>query len=265
MMRVFTQSVTLAIVVATCSWTAAHSAVVAQYNLGEDDGGLTFDGFPGADPTVDSVGSNDLIKLGDALYSSDTPGPSSTVSMAYDGAGDYYYGAAPTRELAFPIHYSFDAKMNAAGANGFSFLASLGSNTGGISVVEIGGKIRIFFPGAGGGSGEFTPTLNQWHHYEVDYSYNAGSPVTTLTVDGNVVSTRNGLPANSQITDALTLGGNYRLNVPALAAARTTADFEGSFNGRIDNFVMSQVPEPATAGLVGVGVVALGLLVRRRA
>ena len=51
--------------------------------------------------------------------------------------------------------------MAAPGASGFSFLASMGSNYGAFSVVEIGGNVLAFMPGVGGG-----PSVNGFSHRE---------------------------------------------------------------------------------------------------
>lgn len=234
----------------------AHGGLIAQWNLGEDDPGAVA-GNVGNTTTVDAVGTFDRTLLGDPSYSTTVPPGGSTLSMEFDGAGDYYTGAAPTTDLTKDFSYSFDANVTAFG--GFNFFASLGSNWGGISVVQTEGTVKIFFPGAGAGTGTYTPTFGQWANYQVDYVYNDGSPVTTLSVNGSVVSTRTGFPSYNQLVDYFTIGGNARIGA---GGSVNPADFEGSFNGFIDNVRFTQVPEPGLPGLLGV----LGLLAlpRRR-
>ena len=214
----------------------AHGVVIAQWNLGEDDPGAAA-GALGNPTTTDAAGDFDRTCIGDPAYSSNVPAGGSTLSMQFGGTGDYYTGAAPTTDLTKDFSYSFDANFTAFGAGGFSFLASLGSNQGGISVVEIGGKVSIFFPGAGNGTGTYTPTPGEWASYTVDYVYNDGSPVTTLSVNGAPVSTRTGMPAYNQVTDYFTIGGNSRV---AAGGSTAAGDFEGSFNGFIDNVKFTQ-------------------------
>ncbi|MGI9429367.1 MAG: LamG domain-containing protein [Bythopirellula sp.] len=261
MMKLTFRMTALTVAVVCLAANSAMGATIAKYNLGEDDAGA-FAGFAGIDPTVDAVGSNDLTKFGDPIYSSDVPAGGSTLSMAFDGDGDYYSGPAPTTDVANNISYSFDAKMEARGAAGFSFLASLGSNFGGISVVEIGGNVTVFFPGAGSGDAGFQPD-SEWHNYQVDWD--AFNQVATLSVDGGVVSTRLGATANGQITDALTLGGNSRSADPQ--GAPESPPFEGSFNGLIDNFELSTspaIPEPGSIVLLGLAGTGIALVARRR-
>ena len=99
--------------------------------------------------------------------------------------------------------------------------------------------MALFLPGVGfgGSEGTFTPTPGAWNEYEV--SWDSTLQQISFSVDGNLISqtTAGQLPANGQIVDALTVGGNFRLNEAATDASRTDADFEGSFNGLIDNFL----------------------------
>jgi hypothetical protein len=233
---------------------SAEGALVAQWNLGEDDPGAVA-GNIGNVTTLDAVDSFGRTRLGDPTYSTTVAPGGSTLSMEFDGAGDYYTGSAPTIDLTKDFSYAFGASVTAW--NSFNFFASLGSNFGGIAVVQTGGTVKIFFPGVGAGTGDFTPTFGQWYHYQVDYTYNAGSPVTTLSVDGNVVSTRTGNPRNDKIDDYFTIGGNSRV---AAGGSTNPADFEGSFNGFIDHVTFTVIPEPGSLALLGLG----GLLALRR-
>jgi len=236
---------------------SANAAVIAQYNMGEDDAGAAA-GSIGNDPTTAAVGG-DLARFGDPTYSSDVPAGGSTLSMAFDGDGDYYSSSAPTTDLSQDITISFDAK-GSNGAGGFSFLISLGSNFGGIQVVEIGGTVTTFMaggPGAGDGGFDLDGDTD-WHHY--DLAWDSDITTLTLSVDGGVVSTQVATPANGQITDFFTIGGNSRSSDPGNLADPL---FEGSFNGNIDNVVVDVVPEPGSLALLGLG--GLALLRRRRA
>jgi hypothetical protein len=218
----------------------AGAATLAQYRLGEHDPGAA-DGVVGNATTTAEVGA-DLLRIGNPTYSSTAAPGGSALSMRFDGSGDYYYGPAPTTELTNDFSYAFDASLSAPTAS-FAFLASLGGNSGGVSILEGGplgtGNIGLFLPGVGlgGASGTFTPTVGQWHRYEV--AWDAAAQQFSFRVDGNVISqtTPGQLPANQGFVDAFTLGGNYRVNEPATAAVRTGSDFEGSFNGWIDNAV----------------------------
>ena len=232
---------------------SAHAVVVAQYNLGEDDSGATA-GSQGNAVTSAAVG-NDLLRLGDPTYSATVPTGGSTLSMDFDGNGDHYYGSAPSTDLSQNFSYTFDANLTAASGSGFSFVASLGGNFGGITLLEGGpfgaGSIGMFLPATSNFNAvqSFTPTPGQWNSYQV--SWDATLQQATFSVDGNQISQTDAgnLPANSQIVDALTLGGNFRLNEAALDAPRADGDFEGSFNGLIDNFVFDGTPPPVLPSL----------------
>ena len=270
MMKMTFRTPALILAVACISASSALGAtIVAQYNLGEDDG-FVFAGGAGADPTVDAVGSNDLTKLGDPTYSGDTPGGSSTLSMEFDGDGDYYSGPVVPSALDVTnyIALSFDAK-GSDGAGGFSFLASLGSNFGGLSVVEIGGTVSAFMPGTGGatsGAGFDLDGDSNWHHYDLVWDPNAGtSGELTLSVDSILVSTNTKTPAGGgTLRNALTIGGNSRSDDPVGAPA--VPPFEGSFNGLIDNVVLSvrEIPEPGSIVLLGMCSAVCALFARRR-
>ncbi|MGI9429366.1 MAG: PEP-CTERM sorting domain-containing protein [Bythopirellula sp.] len=240
------------IVFASTSVSQAAFQTIAQYDLGEDDAGAA-NGGAGNDPTTAAVGS-DLVRLGSPTYSNDVPAGGSTLSMLFPGDGEgadgtdsFYYSEAPTTDVTQNITYTFDAKVN--GTAGFQFLTSLGGNWGGISVVMFGNDVSVFFPGVGGGTGNLNVNDGQWHSYQVDYLYNggAGNELTTLSIDGNAVSTRDGPTANSQIVNAFTLGGNYRgdaVDDAPVIGSELLTDFEGGFNGLIDNVVVSTFIQP---------------------
>ena len=140
-----------------------------------------------------------------------------------------------------------------------------------ISILETNGEVQIFFPGAGGGDATFNVDDGEWHHFQVDYRWNGGGAniLTTLSVDGNVVSSRNGPTANGIIVDALTLAGNWRgtggIGDEPVPGTETIDGFEGGWNGQIDNFQLSaeRVPEPSTLGLLCFGAASLVVLSRR--
>lgn len=259
-MRLFNTFALLAVAGLTLA-SSAHAEVVASYNLGEDDAGAAA-GNIGNDPTTAAVGG-DLTRLGDPTYSATVPAGGSTLSMAFDGSGDYYFGAAPTTDVGNDFTISFDA-IGSNGAAGFSFLASVGGNWGGMAVVEIGGNVTVFMPGGpGAGDGGFDLDGDQdWHNYVL--AWDADVTTLTLSVDGNLVSTLVAGPANGQIVDAFTVGGNFRgttVGDAPVPGSATAADFEGSFNGTIDNVVVDVVPEPGSLALLAFGCLVIA---RRR-
>lgn len=74
----------------------AAITVVAQYRFGEADPAAA-PGAPGANPTVDSAGTNALSRVGSPVYAGDgRPRPASTLSMALNGSTDRYIGAVTT-------------------------------------------------------------------------------------------------------------------------------------------------------------------------
>jgi hypothetical protein len=241
------------ITLAPCSVSAA---VIAQYNLGEDDPGA-FAGFVGNDPTNDALGGNALKRTGGPIYSSNVPAGGSTLSMDFGTPDNYYNGPAPTTDFATNnITIEFDAYMVTPGTSGFSFLVSMGSNFGGFSVVEIGGAVSAFMPGAGGGA-SVPVTLNQWQHYKLHWD--APSTTLSLELDGSLVSTRVGNPANNQIVNSLTLGANDRRSDPA-----NDPLFEGFFIGLLDNVVVSAVPIPEPGAILLAGLACTFAVANRR-
>ena len=255
----------LAVAAVGLSLHATNAANIAEWNMGEDDPGAVAAAI-GNTTTVDALVGFDRTRIGDPTYSATVPSGGSTLSMAFDGTGDYYTGSAPTQDLTQDFSYSFDANMTAAGGAGFSFLASLGGNFGGVAIVEIGGAISIFNSGVAPGTGSFTPTLGVWHNYEARYTANGGGVlgVAELWVDGNMESTFTGGVNNDQILNYFTLGGNKNGTggTGDPGGAVDAANFEGSFNGLIDNASFSAVPEPSSTALLGLG--GLALILRRR-
>ena len=248
----------------------SFAVVIAQYNMGEDDPGAIA-GAAGQDPTVAAIGS-DLTLIGSgASYNAAVPAGGSTLSMEFAGDGGasngtdtYYYSNAPTTDLGQDFSYSLDANFSSTTQEfGFAFVASLGGNFGGMAIIQNGANIGLFFPGVGGGTGSFTITPGTW--YNLSVSWDAANTMATLSVDGSAVSTLAALPANGQIVDAFTLGGNFRGTSAADApvpGSELLTDFEGAFDGLIDNVGFDQIPEPSSFVLLGLA--SLSVLRRRR-
>ncbi|HSV14114.1 MAG TPA: PEP-CTERM sorting domain-containing protein [Tepidisphaeraceae bacterium] len=97
-----------------------------------------------------------------------------------------------------------------------------------------------FQPGAG------------WHHYQMEFNY--GSDTYNAWVDGvQKLSGQAFLNASTQFTDA---------DISALQAAPTGFD-NATGTAYFDNYVVTSVPEPTSAMLIGLATLALGC--RRRA
>ena len=238
------------------------SAVVAQYDLGEDDPGAVA-GNPGDVTTTDLIGTNNLISLGTPSYSSNVPPDTgSTLSMFFNGASCCQGAGTGISNLVSSVDWnnfslSFDVYMTAPGAQGFSFPVSVGGSGpspygGGVTAVEIGGHWELVHNDVVETSGGPAIPTNAWQHVNLARENFAGSLQTRLYIDG----VDSGLSITAGLLPTppyFTIGGNENPSSTATAIA----GIEGLFNGNVDNVVLRSFNRiPATLSLtISGGVV----------
>lgn len=135
--------------------------LVATWRLGEDDPGALA-GATGNSVTTGVDGGWNLGRNGTPSYSATVPS-GSTVSMQFDGAGNY---SAPTQVTATDnIVMECWARPTALGSGGFSFAVSNGAvGNGGYGIVEIAGRWRIIHNGVEANRSGPLVELNTWTH-----------------------------------------------------------------------------------------------------
>lgn len=263
----------LALLIATtCPPGFARAAVTlfAEYRLGEP-GSMGANNLP-----LDSSGNsknfaNALNGNNTAILTADLAAAAvgSTAYLSTAGAGDEgFYGAFSTGlgtdNYAFGIFAR--AATNTAATQGTVF--SINGTTGGYNIAlgANGWEAGIHSNGSGANTTFSNPagvfTANTWAHLAV---IRAGG-VTSFYIDG---------VAQTGTTATASTEGNIHLSVTPNAASyfdghldearivtftggESTANILGALTGA------SAIPEPATSGLIGAGILAAGAALRRR-
>ncbi len=155
----------------------AQLTPVAFYHLGEADPGAT-PGGPGADPTVDSAGANDLGRFNAPTYAL-APSPISALAMEFAGADGYRNAAVVS---AATDNFGLEAWVYTTTAAGSAVVAYNGNtSTSGWGIFRNGATWSYLYGGVViGGSAPVQP--NTWTHLAVVRD----SGVTTFYVNGRV-------------------------------------------------------------------------------
>jgi hypothetical protein len=227
---------------------------VGRWNLGEQDPGAV-SGNPGDSPTIDAVGTNNLVvTAGTPYYTNNTLGGGSTLAMAFDGAS-CYQGSVIANGAGFDALYgsldfnnfslSCDVYMTAVGSGGFSFPVSMGANSGGVAPVEVGGKWYLIHKSVANSAAGPAVALNAWTHLDLVRKPFGASVLSVLYVNGTPAVTNTTIPRIP--TDFLTIGANELAN-------NVPGNVEGRFNGMVDNVVITNRSVSAPPNLTGIAV-----------
>ncbi len=248
----------LAIVVGGGISARAAVTTLALYRLGEDDAGAV-SGNTGNATTTDAVGFFDLDRGGDPTYSSNTPGPGSTLSMAFDGTGDVYSRGEPVTTAIdkWGIEaWVFVTTLDTGGENRIiAFNGDPDSN--GWGLIQQDNLILGLF-GSGNGAGSVITEVDRWYHVAWVHDGVARwyfNGVTTIGSDAVFVAP----------TDPFLIGGNiagsgyFEGNIDHV---RVFSFEDSTFDPQTD--LSLGIPEPSTVILAAIGLVGLAAFGWRR-
>ena len=249
-----------AMVIAALS-VASHAGVKPQayYRLGDDDPGAVSGGLVNSTST-DSSGSRDLTRTGEVLYSSDVPFPiiagqpntfsakfhdyfadlsfDSRLMQATDNFGLELFVKVLSTEMNFSSGLAYDGKARSTGfgllRTGMQLQATLAPGT----------EPAVHF-----GHTDFV--LNRWYHLALVRD----EGVSTFYVNGVAVGTSTVTPAAGSLP--FRIGSSIaRDSLDGLVDEVRLFSFQGG-TFRTQDLLINQVPEPATAGLLAVGLTTL--------
>ena len=227
---------------------ASSLTIVSHYRLGEDDPGAVDGGSATAGTSgVAAVGVNlNLANSGSVnsqTYTSDTPGPESTLATTFDGDDGYWSPTLPsTRQDNFGIEAwaKFD---NATDPVGWIALNGLGGT--GWGIVQVGGQVLGHYPGVGNiGSASITP--GAWTHLAL--VRDGGTAMFYVNgVAAGPTSTATPNPPNGVLEIGyLHLSGDKEWFEGAIDDVRVFEFDSGTFN--INDTLVGGVPEPTGEG-----------------
>jgi hypothetical protein len=245
----FTPAPVLCCLLALTSLSQATITVIGNFRLGEADAGAVIGG-PGAATTTNSAGIPNLNQIGTAPVYSASGVSGSSVAMDFNGGG---YTAAPL--ITSNNNWGIEAWVQSDNGGLTSAIAYNGNSANaGMGIYQIGGNYiglmgGIAFVGS-------TPVSASWTHLAMVVS----GGTTTFYVNG---------VANATAGSPNTPAGAFNIGI--------RPDLGEKFDGRIDevrifSFAPGQfsvndlqfngvAPEPGTAALLGLGLLAAG---RRR-
>lgn len=143
---------------------AAQLNVIAEYRLGENDGGVVVGG-PGSDPTRPGAAGTGLKRYGAPVYGAGgTPrGRISTASMRFDGSTARYEGPV----LTMPTdNFGIEAWVRSSNATGNAVIAYNGnSSNSGFGLFRLDGNWGFLYGGvvADGNA----PVTSEWTHLAI--------------------------------------------------------------------------------------------------
>jgi hypothetical protein len=172
------------------------------YRLGEADAGAA-DGSPGSAQTLPSVGALPLNKLGQTSYSTNTPGPSSSLSLQLAGAGAYTNLPGPLTTNNF-FGLECWVRADAAPARFATVLnTDAGGNNSGMTIgLAPSGQWQAVRQGVAVFGGT-TATWGAW----TELALVVDNGVSTFYVNGVAAGSYNGTPSANARLD---IGGQYQ-------------------------------------------------------
>ena len=256
-----------AMVIAALS-VASHAGVKPQgyYRLGDDDPGAVSGALFNSTST-DSGGSRDLTRTGEVLYSSDVPfpviaGQTNTFSARFhDFFADLSYGS---RLMQATDNFGLElfVKVLSTEKNGDSGLTYDGkAGSTGFGLLRTGMQFQATLgpgnePAVHFGHTDFV--LDRWYHLALVRD----EGVSTFYVDGVAFGTSTVTPAAGSLP--FRIGSSVGRNTldGLIDEVRLFTFQPGTFTTQ--DLLINQVPEPATAGLLAVGLTTLLTRKRRR-
>ena len=237
---------------------------VGLWRLGDDDGGAVAGGAGNATSTA-AVGPDLTARTGSPLYSSDTPGGSSSLSMDFD-LGEYYNTTSGSLPTTADDNFGIEAWVKRDSVSGDQGIAWNGT-VGGWALLTRGTDIVGHLSGVGDvGTGGTAISTGEWFHAALVRD----SGVSTLYLNGIANGTTNGGTPTA-------LSGSFW--VGQIAGAPSSFDSDGKIDHvRVFTFAAgefdpatdltlslaaaSTAPEPSTIILALLGF--LGVLASRR-
>jgi hypothetical protein len=229
----------------------------ALFHLGEADSTLT--------TIVDSVGGHNLTLTGSGTSFSALAAPGSTQSLVFDGAGSYGGGIVSSATDNFGVetwmYIDFAPTSNQA------LIYNGNSASSGFGLYEVPGGLTGLFGGVA-----FIGTVAIPTHTWVDVALVRSGGTASVYVNGSVAATTPSAP-NTPV-GSLQIGGNGTAEgfIGQLDEARVFHFDAGAFNAATDLYFnqstlteSQNTPEPTALALAGLGLVALGMIRRKRA
>jgi hypothetical protein len=239
-------SAPIAVTIVASSTPTPTGTLIARYRLGEDDPGAVA-GAAGQAVTKDSMRTNDLARSGAPTYSANVAAGGSTLAMSFNGTDSFYQGSGAAFASLYAsfdfnnFSLSCDVFPTAYGGAGFSFPVSIGSNGGGLAIVESGGFWHLIHQGVTASSAGPAVALNTWTHLEMQRRDFGSGVETRLFLNGSATPACAIAGPPGAPTAHFTIGANQH--------AGAGAGTEGWFKGQMDNVVLTSFTPPTPAQL----------------
>ena len=189
------------------NYCETHVTTVAQYRLGENDGGAV-SGNVGNDPTTALVGGIDLSRTGSPTYTATTPAAiTSSLAMHFDGSSDFYGNTASVASTAVD-NFGIEAWAKSDGSTAGNGLIAYNGNPSlsGWGIFRQGNKWGYIYGAVtGGATAVVQPGV--WTHLALVRD----GGTTTFYVNGFAVGTPLLTPPNAPSTTGgggTMIGGN---------------------------------------------------------
>jgi Concanavalin A-like lectin/glucanases superfamily len=204
----------LAIILAFTSSIQAQVTTVTSYKMGESDPGAGIS-LPAADPTVATVGTPNLTRVGAPVYAAGSP--RSALSISFNGNGDRYQNTA-TAALSATNNFGVEAIVRSNGRTANNATIAYVGNTGssGFGLFRFGPNYGALYGGVAvitSAASALTP--GAWTHIAIVRD----NGVSTFYVNGVATTTSTAAP-NPAIGTTL-IGGNPLV---------TTESFDGNID-----------------------------------
>ncbi len=232
---------------------AAQLNVIAEYRLGENDGGVVVGG-PGSDPTQPGAAGTGLKRHGAPVYGAGgTPrGRVSTASMRFDGSSARYEGPVLTTPTD---NFGVEAWVRSNSTTGNAVIAYNGNSANsGFGLFRLGGNWGFLYGGVVADGN--TPATSDWTHLAIVRD----NGLSRFYVNGTErIQT---LAAPNPPAGAFHIGGNSLLATEffngEIDEVRVFTFAPGTFSPALLN-LGERPPAVAVPTMTGVGVAVLAM------